>query len=562
MKLFAILSLLIALCPTVLWAVCSGSSPSWSCTADTSAADIQTCINGATVGDTVNIGAGSGTWTTQLSITKSIKIMGAGQGITNITNSYHLGSACTGAASSSQYLISIVPLAPSDNPIIRISGMTINFDGENSCGIYYSNASTTSDLTNVRLDHLTLSKSGFVLVRRGLAHGVMDNCAITGNLDIAGTVGLWGANNSVAAYGFGTSSNFYFEDNTWTPYSNSSDFYQAGNGDGRFAWRYNTITLPTGHTVSPLWDQHGNQSSAAGCFGAEIYGNSITQNYSTGTTVIYKQRGGKSLFFGNSVAYSGGVSIGDNSLQEEHLDSEATYPTQVYNNQPQHVSSSYYWLNRKNSDVLPGTPSISEGYYLYYESLIRNVPLEGYDVWNEVASFDGTSGVGCGTLNARPATCTTGVGYWSTNQSCSDLTGMIGASPSTPIVGTLYKCTATDTWTEYYTPYAYPHPLRDDADVTDPTIAAFSLAWSSGLTATVTFTATDGVALHATPYCVSETNDADDCTWEASAPETHTWTTPGLKTLYAFARDAAGNISDSSSTTVNLPYKMPWITSP
>jgi hypothetical protein len=25
--------------------------------------------------------------------------------------------------------------------------------------------------------------------------------------------------------------------------------------------------------------------------------------------------------------------------------------------------------------------------------------------------------------------------------------------------GLLYKCTATDTWTLYYTPYTYPHPL-------------------------------------------------------------------------------------------------------
>jgi hypothetical protein len=36
---------------------------------------------------------------------------------------------------------------------------------------------------------------------------------------------------------------------------------------------------------------------------------------------------------------------------------------------------------------------------------------------------------------------------------------MIGRSPTTPISGALYKCTATNTWTSYYTPYTYPHPL-------------------------------------------------------------------------------------------------------
>jgi hypothetical protein len=72
-----------------------------------------------------------------------------------------------------------------------------------------------------------------------------------------------------------------------------------------------------------------------------------------------------------------------------------------------------------------------------------------------------TSGVGCGTLANLPASCTTGVGYWATDQSCSDLTGTVGVNPTTPISGTLYKCTSTNTWAAFYTPYTYPHPLRE-----------------------------------------------------------------------------------------------------
>src|SRR5262249_19553307 len=63
-----------------------------------------------------------------------------------------------------------------------------------------------------------------------------------------------------------------------------------------------------------------------------------------------------------------------------------------------------------------------------------------------------TTGVGSGLLSARPANCTAnsasypsgnspGVGYWATD------------------TNTLYVCTATNTWTTYYTPYTYPHPL-------------------------------------------------------------------------------------------------------
>ncbi len=69
-------------------------------------------------------------------------------------------------------------------------------------------------------------------------------------------------------------------------------------------------------------------------------------------------------------------------------------------------------------------------------------------------------GVGAGPLASRPSACTVGVGYWATDQSISDLSGMVGSSPANPISGTLYKCTSTNTWTTYYTPYTYPHPLR------------------------------------------------------------------------------------------------------
>jgi hypothetical protein len=91
-----------------------------------------------------------------------------------------------------------------------------------------------------------------------------------------------------------------------------------------------------------------------------------------------------------------------------------------------------------------------------------NIVNENAQFWNYNASFNGNSGIGCGPLANRPATCTTGVGYWVTNQSCSDLIGLVGANPAQPIAGTLYKCTSTNNWTAYYTPYTYPHPLRTD----------------------------------------------------------------------------------------------------
>ena len=77
---------------------------------------------------------------------------------------------------------------------------------------------------------------------------------------------------------------------------------------------------------------------------------------------------------------------------------------------------------------------------------------ENVDYWNYNPSFNGVTGIGRGTLASRPATCTTGVGYWATDQ------GEWKSKNPGPD-GQFYKCTSTNTWTLYYTPYTYPHPL-------------------------------------------------------------------------------------------------------
>lgn len=67
--------------------------------------------------------------------------------------------------------------------------------------------------------------------------------------------------------------------------------------------------------------------------------------------------------------------------------------------------------------------------------------------------FNGSSGVGFGSLANRPTTCTKGVGYFATDQ------GNWNTSGNGFGQGELFVCTATNTWSLYYTPYAYPHPL-------------------------------------------------------------------------------------------------------
>ncbi|MDK9716645.1 MAG: hypothetical protein OEL57_01910 [Trichlorobacter sp.] len=93
------------------------------------------------------------------------------------------------------------------------------------------------------------------------------------------------------------------------------------------------------------------------------------------------------------------------------------------------------------------------------------------------------------------------------------------------------------------------------ADVIPPNITAFGLpAESSSLVIAITpFTATDNVAV--TGYCVVQTSSPADCSWSAAAPSSYTFapaTVNGSHTLYAFARDAAGNSSAAYAAVTQL----------
>jgi tripartite motif-containing protein 71 len=103
-------------------------------------------------------------------------------------------------------------------------------------------------------------------------------------------------------------------------------------------------------------------------------------------------------------------------------------------------------------------------------------------------------------------------------------------------------------------------------DTTAPTVTAFTVpATSSSRTVPITtFTATDNVGV--TGYLVTESASKPAATasgWCGTAPANHTFASTGTKTLYAWAKDAAGNVSNSRSALVTVSdggLPTPWLT--
>jgi len=100
-------------------------------------------------------------------------------------------------------------------------------------------------------------------------------------------------------------------------------------------------------------------------------------------------------------------------------------------------------------------------------------------------------------------------------------------------------------------------------DATPPVITSFTLPSTSATTSAAisTLTATDAGGSGVASYCVSTTNNNSSCTWTSTAPTTTTLGGNGYQTVYAWAKDVAGNISNGveastkvTNTTVNAGY--------
>jgi len=414
--------------------------------------DVQAAIATAKAGDTVVVPAGEITWSAKLVITTGITLKGAGIDRTIIHNGY---------SNASDYDEALIMYQPSDFDVnwpFRITGFTFDLNNRGH-GILLAHHRSSSLViqTKIRIDHNKFTGSPDSLAHQAIINNGMRGCVDNNIFD-----GVrypirhqscyhngkeWWDNWEGVVYGK-EDNNVYYEDNVFKGVEVVSDCQYAN----RYAFRYNTI-YPIGNPY-PLFDAHGNQGTGYmySSFGVEIYGNLIITPQSYFNFRLLDHRGGKALVFMNVVtATSGDFNI---RVRDEYPDS--LNPT--INPSPQFPNDSYYFLNRRNyagsyNDVTEGQHSDNPPYY--------ECPKINRDYFVGRDNFDGTEGIGYGLISTRPSNPTkVGVAYWETSQNVSDLRGMVGVNPITPISGTLYKCTAPGVWSAYFKPYTYPHPLR------------------------------------------------------------------------------------------------------
>jgi hypothetical protein len=213
------------------------------------------------------------------------------------------------------------------------------------------------------------------------------------------------------------------EDNTFTASSNTAwiqSYYGAAT-----VLRFNTLT-------DVQYDNHGTGGARGGRWW-EVYGNTLSSDG-----------------FNPNIRAGSGVMFNESSLNAGLCEEDSGYPAQdqIGRGQSQALYPAYAWLYTGSVQVDECEAPETEGMVQFNRDVYTD---------EDSASCTGgstcTSGVGSGTT--LPTSCTTGTAFWDTDAG-GDWNTLSGGAND----GALYKCTATDTWTLYYTPYTYPHPLQ------------------------------------------------------------------------------------------------------
>ena len=472
---------------------------------DNTSANVAACVTQATAGDIINVPAGTGSvsWGASAVTTPANTPLNIiGPGATNLTinltgnNAFVIGAYAGSLASPGTRISGFKFASPLDSKYTAIYAQGQGWRVDHCT--YYSNQTQAGSGV----------VPGIFVWGSGTNTAVQPYGLIDNNTIISGKIIVTGPSNFSnmgtvwsTPINLGSVEAVYVEDNNFSvdtvgnagsnPPSSHQIMFDMKWG-GKLVARYNTTTNIDAMT-------HGIQANdERGVRKWEVYGNTYASTWSqsdqffesmSGSGLVYYNQdlssvsgftdialidllrvrssvgewgycdgvgAGSLRYDGDATGQAGWlcrdqVGAGQDSFQWVETWDTSSVPTQSQ-------APAYFWSNPLLNRTLPTAP-------VFETSAVANYIKPNRDYYWHTASFDGTSGMGCGTLANRPATCTTGVGYWATTQSCTTLTGMVGTFPSTPISGILYMCGATG-WADgtTYTPYTYPHPLRGEGD--------------------------------------------------------------------------------------------------
>lgn len=437
-------------------AVCTGSSPTWLSTPDETS--VQDCANRARRGDTIQVESGSASWKYGVTIPtdKQLVIQGAGIDETTIATQ---GAYAFDIKSGNKRITGLTFIISAGKDAVRIDG-----DGW-------------------RVDHIKAISANTSLTNGVQARGLRTNVP-NGPTGLVDHVEFIDARLLVVGYpdppeksGFLWSSPLslgkldavYLEDSTIIRTIGAANVIDCNYG-GRYVMRF---TATRGSSI----DAHSAQQGMRSCRQWEIYGNMVGFDRPFFSPLFI--RGGTGVIFGNTIA--GGwtepyLSFDNRRSFEPHgsmgqcagtspADGNQQSQGQLAGGWP--CRDQIGWAQDASQWTLKNSPppQMSTPAYLWDNTIggsratvrIRNGSgpwiQANRDYYNHTDSFDGTVGVGVGPLAFRPDTCTPGVAYWATDEGEWN-------SLQSGRDGQLYKCTATDSWTLYYRPFSYPHPLQ------------------------------------------------------------------------------------------------------
>ena len=431
--------LLILLSSQLVYAACTGASPTWMTTPDY--ASVSSCIAAASSGDTINVSAGSATWTSQLSIKKNVHLIGPGKDNLTITHGY------AGA---------LINITLTSDVTVRISGIYFTQStNRNGYSTIQVNGKTDGSFayTKVRIDNNKFEKGTRAVTVNGWVEGLIDNNTFV-NCNIA--VGVNGDNTyswnrPIVA---GTKYALFVEDNTFIV-NNSTDqepneqvYLQEG---ARTVVRYNTFdgsTYTNGNSF--FFDSHGNWGTVSGTPQyrgqpiTEVYNNKMTGHHSYGPMDF---RGGSLLWHHNAVTLLTSYLPNMSMREEEAWTSGGPF---CYSSCPvftqwaswDNITNSFFWENTFNG------VSLTEVNYTTYMWL-KDPATEATFIKKDRDYF----------IHAPAAA---------------------GGKSTYPTVPGKYDMTfSSDGANAYYpyVPYTYPHPLRGS----NPTQYALSVTSANGI---------------------------------------------------------------------------------